>query len=188
MEISTSSDWKQQKIIIHFCLWFFPKIIKPHLEGGRQVRLLSVQDEELLDEIQSGGVGGGAVAGHRHVEHVLGERPDVVLEGRDALLEKSTDRLGDVVVGRVALAERREDGQGLLDDDEHGLGDRVAWDNTRYIYNAPTYTFVTLVKGEGKKRGFSKNGNGSGGRTVCPSRLSFSQFIVHMSTKNCEKD
>ena len=82
-------------------------------------------------------MGGGAVAGDRHVEHVLGERPDVVLKGRDALLEKSTDRLGDVVVGRVALAERREDGKGLLDDDEHGLGDRVAWDNT-------LHTFVTL--------------------------------------------
>ena len=30
--------------------------------------------------------------------------------------------------------------------------------------------------------------NGSGGKTVCPRGLSFSQFIVHMSTTNCEKD
>ena len=39
-----------------------------------------------------------------------------------------------------------------------------------------------------KNRGFSKNGNGSGGETVCPRGLSFSQFIVHMSNTNCEKD
>ena len=43
-------------------------------------------------------------------------------------------------------------------------------------------------KGWGEKRGFSKNGNGSGGRTVCPRGLSFSEFIVLMSTINCEKD
>ena len=40
----------------------------------------------------------------------------------------------------------------------------------------------------GKKRGFSKNGNGPGGRTVCPRGLSFSEFIVLMSTINSEKD
>ena len=34
---------------------------------------------------------------------------------------------------------------------------------------------------EEKKRGFSKNGNGSGG-------LSFSQFVVLVFTINCEKD
>ena len=43
-------------------------------------------------------------------------------------------------------------------------------------------------KGWGGKRGFSKNGNGSGGRTVCLRGLSFSEFIVLMSTINCEKD
>ena len=43
-------------------------------------------------------------------------------------------------------------------------------------------------KGWGEKRGFSKNGNGSGGRTVCPRGVSFSEFIVLMSTINCEKD
>ena len=44
------------------------------------------------------------------------------------------------------------------------------------------------LKGGGKKRGFSKKGNGSGGRTVCPRGLSFSQFVVLMSTPNGEKD
>ena len=39
-----------------------------------------------------------------------------------------------------------------------------------------------------KKRGFSENGNGSGGRTICPRGLSFSQFVILMSTINAEKD
>ena len=33
-----------------------------------------------------------------------------------------------------------------------------------------------------------KNGFGSGGRTLCPKRPSFSQFVVLMRTTNCEKD
>ena len=39
-----------------------------------------------------------------------------------------------------------------------------------------------------KNEDFQKNGNGSGGKTVCPIGASFSQFIVHKSTTNCEKD
>ena len=39
-----------------------------------------------------------------------------------------------------------------------------------------------------KTEDFPKNGNGSGGRTVCPRGLSFSQFVVLMSTINAEKD
>ena len=39
-----------------------------------------------------------------------------------------------------------------------------------------------------KNRGFSENGNGSGGRTICPRGLSFSQFVILMSTINAEKD
>ena len=33
-----------------------------------------------------------------------------------------------------------------------------------------------------------KNGYGSGGRTVCPERQPFSQFVVLMRTTNCEED
>ena len=39
-----------------------------------------------------------------------------------------------------------------------------------------------------KKISFSKNCDGSGGRTVWPKRLSFSQFVILISTTNCEKD
>ena len=46
----------------------------------------------------------------------------------------------------------------------------------------------SLVKGGAKKTSFSKNCDGSRGRTVCPRRLSFSQFVVLMSMTNCEKD
>ena len=38
------------------------------------------------------------------------------------------------------------------------------------------------------KQVFSMNGNGSGWRTVCPSSLSFSEFLVLISTINCKKD
>ena len=44
------------------------------------------------------------------------------------------------------------------------------------------------IKGLSKKTSFLKNCDGSGGRTVCPRRLSFSQFVVLMSMINCEKD
>ena len=44
------------------------------------------------------------------------------------------------------------------------------------------------IKGLSKKTSFLKNCDGSGGRTVCPRRLSFSQFVVLMSMTNCEKD
>ena len=47
---------------------------------------------------------------------------------------------------------------------------------------------IILVKGYPKKPSFLKNCDGSGGRTVCPRRLSFSQFVVLMSMINCEKD
>ena len=45
-----------------------------------------------------------------------------------------------------------------------------------------------MLKGCPKKSSFLKNCDGSGGRTVCPRRLSFSQFVVLMSMTNCEKD
>ena len=44
------------------------------------------------------------------------------------------------------------------------------------------------IKGEEKKTVLPKNGFGSGGRTLCPERLSFSQFVVLMRTTICEKD
>ena len=47
---------------------------------------------------------------------------------------------------------------------------------------------ITDIKGEQKNPVFPKNGFGSGGRTVCPERLSFSQFVVLMRTTICEKD
>ena len=37
-------------------------------------------------------------------------------------------------------------------------------------------------------KGEEKNGFGSTRRTLCPERLSFSQFVVLMSTTNCERD
>ena len=41
---------------------------------------------------------------------------------------------------------------------------------------------IILVKGEEIKTSiFQKKGNGSGGKTVCPRRLSFSPFVVLMS-------
>ena len=45
-----------------------------------------------------------------------------------------------------------------------------------------------MLKGEQKKTCPSKNGFGSGGITVCPENLSFSQFVVLMRTTICEKD
>ena len=45
-----------------------------------------------------------------------------------------------------------------------------------------------IRKGEGKKQGFSKSGNSSGGRTICPRGLSFSQLVVLMCTINYKKD
>ena len=49
-------------------------------------------------------------------------------------------------------------------------------------------TLPAWLKGYPKKTSFLKNCDGSGGRTVWPRRLSFSQFIILMSTTNCEKD
>ena len=54
---------------------------------------------------------------------------------------------------------------------------------TQPCVSEKTNSSVNKSKGRGKKRGFSKNGNGSGG----PRGLSFSQFIL-MCTINCEKD
>ena len=46
----------------------------------------------------------------------------------------------------------------------------------------------TNIKGETKKNSPAKISRNSGGRTVCPRRLSFSPFVVIMSTTNGEKD
>ena len=47
---------------------------------------------------------------------------------------------------------------------------------------------VDNIKGETKKNSPAKISRNSGGRTVCPRRLSFSPFVVLMSTTNGEKD
>ena len=48
--------------------------------------------------------------------------------------------------------------------------------------------YISYIKGVQKKCPRSKFENGLLTRTVCPRRLSFSQFGVLMSTLNCEKD
>ena len=58
--------------------------------------------------------------------------------------------------------------------------------NRLLLENRRVFEPVRQLKGVGKKPCPSKNGFGSGGRTLCLKRLSFSQFVVLMSTKNCE--
>ena len=60
------------------------------------------------------------------------------------------------------------------------LGEGLGWTNVQPRLRL--YPDSHFTRGWGKKRGFSKNGNGFGGRTVCPRGLSFSEFIVLMST------
>ena len=71
-------------------------------------------------------MGGGPVAGHRHGEDVLGQGPDVVLKGGHALLEQGAHCLRHLVVRGVARAEVVEDGEGLLENDEYWLLDRIS--------------------------------------------------------------
>ena len=52
----------------------------------------------------------------------------------------------------------------------------------------PASGLISLKRVTKRKQGFSKNRNDSGEGMVCPRRMSFSQFVVHMSTTNCEKD
>ena len=62
------------------------------------------------------------------------------------------------------------------------------WDWTDFVDFACKSWTYWRTKGLSKKNSFLKNCDGSGGRTVWPRRLSFSQFIILMSTTNCEKD
>ena len=50
------------------------------------------------------------------------------------------------------------------------------------------HDYILLVKGDQKKMSPPKFESDLLTRTVCPRRLSFSQFRVLMSTLNCEKD
>jgi len=50
------------------------------LERGDHVRLSPVHNEELLHEVQSGGLRGWPVAAHGEAHHVLGQRPHLVLQ------------------------------------------------------------------------------------------------------------
>ena len=66
------------------------------------------------------------------------------------------------------------------------IGSRNHHYNFGFLY---VCIYIYLITKElSKKTSFLTNCDGSGGRMVCPRRLSFSQFVVLMSMTNCEKD
>ena len=62
------------------------------------------------------------------------------------------------------------------------------WRKNKLIWNETKWSFVDGITQKELAFARSKFKNGLFPRTICPRRLSFSQFVVLMRTTSCEKD